>query len=433
MDNHSENKTEPSVKPQMSKKEDILGKTPYGKEKNGEDNTRSRILGLLGDVTYPLSAMPLIRDPLERSSREKIAEEFSVWKLRQELHDKRTGRNEALTEAEQTERRKDQDEWIERKQEKEKKFIDDVVNYKMNELLATTTMTRLRDKAQELSERYLKSKVPTHSTTESYFMRNATGLWEQMQSYVRDYLEFSSGMSSINIIDKDPEEVIQIMKTRAKKMLFIKKDGKDNTESATEVEFFLHTDNDKDRYKWDQEQVSLVVSKDNGDIEQVTFDERFDHVDYCSSLEQMMEAYKNGIALTPSQIQLLLDRGMIDVSSLTDIQNNQLESAGKSLARLIIGEGQKVDAPPMFLFPFVLPTNLAGKVTGRSRGYAYMTHVMEVGPLSIGIRLHDYGSYQFISTLSTKGLTEEEAYSLVESYIKVLKAFPRVPKAKKTT
>ena len=117
MDTQNESESK-HVKPQFPIKEDILGKTPYGKEKPGQDNNNSRISGLLGDVTYPLSIVSLIRVPLEKNSRERIVEELSSWKLMQESHDKRSGRSKPLSEEEQIDRQQYQSDWIKEKQDK---------------------------------------------------------------------------------------------------------------------------------------------------------------------------------------------------------------------------------------------------------------------------------------------------------------------------
>lgn len=80
----------------------------------------------------------------------------------------------------------------------------------------------------------------------------------------------------------------------------------------------------------------------------------------------------------------------------------------------------------------ILSQELAEKVKGKSQGDFYANNnSLQVGPLVVNSRFHDYGETELVINIDTRNLTKEEVFSLIYAYVDALKAFPRVKRVGK--
>lgn len=379
----------PQTTPSEQKKKNhgflSIDETEYMKRDLGDKDPRqARIQAMLADVTHPLSVLPVLREPYERSSEENTYTRFQT-------------------------------------QEEKEKSINDGANFSLQKLMNMGSMITLRDEAQTLDTEFHNSNVTPDSDKELLYLRRTTELRAKMHQYVRDYLEYKYGWIHIDSLQASTPDIVKQMQAEVERAMQILRDDPEHKKGTNaRAEMTLPIEKRK-QYDWDKEEVDVAIS-DEGKIEMVSFDELYDHLGYCTSLQELAIAYKAGKTLSPSEVKLLADYKYIEPS--TDVSSQE--------GILTLAQSGEKDIPfsPLFAFPYAIPSELAEKVKGQSKGNSYSTGDMDIGPLRINTRLHDYGNMQFVVNLDTRNLTNEEAWQLISTYVDTLKAFPRVQKQK---
>jgi hypothetical protein len=224
-----------------------------------------------------------------------------------------------------------------------------------------------------------------------------------MHQYVADYLHYSDGFIHLDLSELPTQDVITKLQEEITKSVAIQLDKKKSKPIYPKVEVFIPIKKDNE---WDSEEVDIYMDQ-KGNPATVSFREKFAFTSDCELLDQFKIAYKHGEKLSPSQLQLL----------------NESKVGGIKLENV-----EKVLISPIGIFPYMLPENFLPKIENKSMGSSYHPGSIEVGPLTMNARLHDYGDMEYVINLDTTDFTKEEVYQLVSTYFDCVKNFPRVPK-----
>jgi|GEM_PF-4685354 len=370
----------------------------YGTENPNEPRTQIR--KLLADITYPLSVEQRIAQDIHMKRKNMINENLeyqdNLYKSHEESPIEALERHLGI---------------IRRIQERYTDYDRERIRNKMQELITLPKMGEFRARAQALSKRYEESNTKDHSSTEAYFMRESSKLWLEMQKYVDSYFEHASGYYHINLSDKNPEVIADEMLQKVAK-------NREMSQTKTEKqnpEFILPVES-REHGNWNGNELIEVFCDDENKIVALSFDTTETPHSVCSSIDELAAAYQSGIKLTNAQIALLKQYGKIPTRQ------------DAAIPRVVNTTAKTPPRPtPIWMFPYLLPDELAMKLIGRSKGDYYMNMgQVVINNIRINLREHDFGYYQFRVTLDTKGLDEEDVTKLLATYIKAQQDFPSI-------
>lgn len=284
----------------------------------------------LGKVTWPSFVESLIRDPLEETFKKRRGN-ILIPSLNSQ-------KDRAVRESPETEAINTQwvNQQIKKYEEKDREYIEEEVRATRERLIATSSMTKMRDKAKAIADAFIDGSP----NAKRHLLRKAHKLWQEMNGYVRDYLQFRGGLIKVESLDLSTEEIVASMQDQFEKVIFIRSDVQTvediKKEGIPKIEFSLPTEHNSD---WDTENISIRASKE-GDITSLSFDEKFSTA-YCVNLEQLTKAYELGAKLTSSQMQLLIDQNLVSTSSLIEGRAIKINNEA----------GQKLQIAPLLFSP----------------------------------------------------------------------------------